>query len=336
MISEFNSEKTYDGRPFMQGYTRIKRGKYNSSPQRFYNRPPVSHPIKGIYSYTPPPNFIAEDDNSQYPGPPAHSRPKVSTSKRPTNDGLGEEDINNIVKYLSKQDLDKIINLAGGKDRDSDYSKDPFEKYNEFSKPPKNEFKHNDLQDVDSDKYTVKQFTDDDSKLFKAFVQEIDTDPKYSMPYQDPKPFSVDYKPIKSNTDYVTQPTPPEAYFPNYQNNNNLYDSSALAAEESMLKRQIAYLQTQINDGVVYTDSKIMPEENLPKPMNLREEQDYDVSYTNNVPTVVKAEPSSSYRLENFGDLPLMNYNSKLDTLSSYHVPHYTVSITYRIHSYRQ
>ncbi|CAH1636651.1 unnamed protein product [Spodoptera littoralis] len=65
-------------------------------------------------------------------------------------------------------------------------------------------------------------------------------------------------------------------------------------------------------------------EETLPPPINMRE-VDFDVSYTNNVPTVVQAD-STSYEVENFGDLPLMNYNSKLHSVSSYHVPHYTVT----------
>lgn len=321
VITHIKSDKNYYGRPHMQGYTRIKRGKYiSSSPQRFYSRPPVSPQIKGIYSYTPPPNYMANDDEPQYPGTPAHFRPP-KVSNRPTTDGLGNEDINNIVKYLSKQDLDKIIDLAGVRDREK-YTEDSFEEI-KYNRPPKDDYKsiRTNLHDIDNEKTSKKPLTDEDNKLFQALVQEIDIDPKYNS-MQESK--TVNYnKPIQPIVSYDTQPTPREAYWNNFKNNNNLYDTSALAAEESMLQRQIVFLKSQINDGAVYTDSSIMAEEKLPKPLNLRE--DYDVSYTNNVPTIVKAE-QNSYKIENFGDLPLMGYNSKLDTLSSYHVPHYTVS----------
>ncbi|XP_026318979.1 uncharacterized protein LOC113229554 isoform X2 [Hyposmocoma kahamanoa] len=79
-------------------------------------------------------------------------------------------------------------------------------------------------------------------------------------------------------------------------------------------------------DGHIFTDSSMIKEEELPKPTNLREEE-LVISHTNHVPAIVK--PDSTYEVKNFGNLPLMNYhNSKLHTVSSYNVPHYTVTTT--------
>ncbi|XP_022827902.1 extensin-1-like [Spodoptera litura] len=66
-----------DGCRHSRSYTRVKRGKYFPGPPlRFYNRPPMTFPIKGPFSYTPPP--FMQDDEPPYPG----SRPyKVTQSK---------------------------------------------------------------------------------------------------------------------------------------------------------------------------------------------------------------------------------------------------------------
>ncbi|KOB65404.1 Uncharacterized protein OBRU01_22801 [Operophtera brumata] len=344
VIAKTQSENGYNGRPYgpyiqpMQGYTRIKRVKYSNPPQRFYSRPPVSFPNKGVFSYTPPPNYMMDNDEPPpYPGNPypGSSRPKVS--KRPTNEGLGEKDLQNFVKYLSKQDLDKILEFAG-QNRDSERYRDPYEKHLDY-RSTTDEYKsiYNSIQGPE--KYSPKP-KEDDSKIFSALVQEIDLDPKFN-PHQQKKPNEYNnniatyddprtsdpnpYQDKKPNENYsnlgnfVTDPTPLSAFYTDPSNHTN---NAPLDTQESM-QSQIAYTNTQ-NNGALFTDSKVMPEENLPKPLNLRDEQDFDVSFTNNVPTVVKADPS--YKLENFGDLPLMNYNSKLDTLSSYHVPHYTVT----------
>lgn len=347
VIAKIHCENGYKGRPYgqymqpMQGYTRIKRVKYSSPPQRFYSRPPVSFPNKGVFSYTPPPSYMMDNDEPpSYPGNPypGNSHPKVS--KRPTNEGLGEEDLQNFVKYLTKQDLDKILEFAGN-NRDSERSKDSYEKHFEY-RPTTDEYKsiYNSIQDPE--KYSPKP-KEDESKVFSALVKEINLDPKFNS-YQQKKPNNEyndnaaneyvndprtldpnPYQEKKRNENYdnlgnfVTDPTPLSAF---YTDSSNHINNAPLDTQESM-QSQIAYSNTQ-NNGGLFADSKVMPEENLPRPLNLRDDPDFDVSYTNNVPTIVKADPS--YKVENFGDLPLMNYNSKLDTLSSYHVPHYTVS----------
>lgn len=89
------------------------------------------------------------------------------------------------------------------------------------------------------------------------------------------------------------------------------------------------YIQNEMNkqrpDMNMYSGSINLQDQPLPSPSNLRE-QDYEISYTNNIPQVVNAD-NNPYKVENFADLPLMNYDdSKLDTVNSYNVPHYTVS----------
>lgn len=332
VIAKTQSENGYS-RPYgpymQQGYTRIKRVKYSNPPLRLYSRPPASFPSKGPFSYTPPPSYMMDNDDPPYPGNPypVNSRPKVS--KRPINEGLGEEDLQNFVKYLSKQDLDKILEYTGH-NRDSERTRDPYEKQIDH-RPTTDEYRniYNSIQDPESSQKPK----EDESKMFSAIVHEIDLDPKFSS-YPEKNP-SI-YRPKNDETDYqaklndfekkkssnnfinpsnyVTDPTPLSFY----TSSPSQYNNALLDTQESM-QSQITYSGAPSN-GV----SKDLPEELLPRPVNLRDEADiYDVSHSNNVHTVVKAD---SYKLENFGSLPLMNYNSKLDTLSSYHVPHYTVS----------
>lgn len=333
-----NSDDFYGRSQRMPEYLRIKRAKYYSNPPtRFYRKPPPPFLTKGAFSYTPPPNYMESEDPR-----PGSFRPKVSTSKRPINDGLGDDDINNLVKHLSKQDLDKIIEFAGDK-----YG--THEKYStSINKLP--------------DKT-------EDISIYKTPVQEIEADQKFSLngPYisdKEPINYEMEYsdvskRPTETNKVIYNQiqlqsvDNSPDQfafkgpyaniYSANVQNSPPLFHQSPeissqdlsipLETQESMHNSQFstlnAYIQQELHgapsDKVVntFTDSKVMQEEQLPKPVNLRED-DYEVSYTNNVANIVKP---SSYKLENFGDLPLMDYNSKRDTVSSYHVPHYSVSI---------
>lgn len=335
VIAKTQSDNGYS-RPhglYMPGYTRIKRVKYSNPPQRFYSRPPASSPNKAVFSYTPPPAYMMENDEPPYPGNPGNLRPQIS--KKPINEGLGEEDLQNFVKYLSKQDLDKILEYAGHS-RESERTRDPYEKKSEY-RPTTEEYRniYNSIQDPEI--YSPKP-NEDDSKIFSALVKEIDFERKLNsfqekMPTSEYKNNPASYKvgpsplfeefndyqnanPIRDHSNnqatYATEPTPLSAY-----HTNHIYNTLLDTQESS---RQATYSNIH-NNGV--TDSKVLTEEMLPRPVNLRDDQDFEVSFTHNVPKFVKAE---SYKLENFGDLPLMNYNSKLDTLSSYHVPHYTVS----------
>lgn len=321
-------------------HIRVKRGKYYSYPQRFYRRPPMTHLTKGAFSYTPPPGYMMDEEDA-YPG-----RPKVS---RKPNDGLGDEDISNIVKYLSKQDLDKIVEIAAEKDRirDNFIDKRPFKR--EESKIIKAN-----VQELTDQSYThnspYKTQETEHKFNFNGPYRSQDSDPQFS-PFKQDEKYSYrpsinseqftnhkspdnDNKiyngPFASNEDllnFVDDTTQPKIIYAN----NNGYFNAPLQTEESMQNKQVSYLNAYIHHEIndmppgngpanVFTDSQMMKEEELPKPLNLRD--DFDISYTNNVPTVVKPD----YEAKNFGDLPLMSNDYKLDTVSSYKVPHYTVS----------
>lgn len=322
VIACVDAERNHDGR--LQQYTRIKRGKYYSNPpQRFYSRPPASSSIRGPFSYTPPPNFKDDDSGPPFPGIsgfpgnsepsypgssgpsfsgnsgppyPGNSRPpKVS---KPHIDGLGTEDLNNIIKYLSKSDLDKLIQMSG-RDRDTErYNKGSFDNYDYSSN--RNEIKPT----YSSNNEQFKDVIDaaDTIDYFQKLVKEMEQEKKFQH-IEIPEKFS----PIDN---YVTPPPTRNVY-----SSQNSYPNN-LETEETMHRHHY------VNAGDI--DNMPTVEEHLPKPLNLRNSDEFEISYTHDVPTVVKAE--SSYEVKNFGELPLMNYNSKLDTLSSYHVPHYTVS----------
>ncbi|XP_064292180.1 uncharacterized protein LOC135309763 [Plodia interpunctella] len=309
VVSE--SERICDKMPEI---VREKRSKYYSSaPQRFYRRPPITYPVKGPFSYTPPP-FYSNDNADSFPP----SRPKVS--KKPRNDGLGEEDINNIVKYLSKQDLGKIIEIA--------YEKDKYiiNKEFEYNNPPSND-RHTHKGNVEQYKEIPIEYSNNPNVNFQMYktVHEttgVNERPRFYPPNKDQKPYEIIYN-----------SPPQENVVPRIVNSNpnsNGIDSinTPFDVQESMQYGQIEFFNKHIVEedirNPVYADSKAMNEEILPRPVNLREE-DYYGSFTHNVPSVVKAD-STSYKVENFGDLPLMNYNSKLDSVSSYHVPHYTIT----------
>lgn len=359
VMVNINCERTNDCPYCTPVNVRIKRVKYSFPPQRFYKLPPMIQPVKGIFSYTPPPNYMMDDDKQS----PLFRPPRVS--KRPT-ESMSEEDINNIVKYMSQKDLDKLIEMAEK------------EKYiDKFKMPEKNE---------------RDERTKTGSDVFKADVKEIDVDTSNSHFYGDR---SNDYVKESTQPKVIYKKTPLNKEFINYQgintNINYMKDSSKIMyanSESQMPKKFInpqdifdyemnvrnsntkkditpdiqngpiktTYTSLENNpsniqdsgldmnemkeyfnmvqkfnekltkDGHIFTDSSMIKEEELPKPTNLREEEQV-ISHTNNVPAVVKAD--SRYEVKNFGDLPLMNYqNSKLHSVSSYNVPHYTVSTT--------
>ncbi|CAG4928881.1 unnamed protein product [Colias eurytheme] len=266
-------------------YTRIKRAKYYSNPPpRFYRKPPMSYPIRGPFSYTPPPGYM--DDGDKNSGPPAPY--KVSKPK----EGLGDEDFQNLIKYLSKQDLDRIVELAGEKLRHTERFPSPNEQ--------KNMFKNSEL---DFDPSKLIPFTNDDHKPSNI---------EYSNP-----PNYVQIRPGSSPDNNQVNPylEPEESKQISYLNGH---------IQKELNKVEYQQVAQKGRDDVIFTDSESMKEEQLPRPQNLREEIDYEASYTNNVPSIVQAQ---SYKLENFADLPLMNYDhSKLETVNSYSVPHYTVT----------
>lgn len=560
-------------RAYKMANIRAKRAKYYSSPpMRFYRKPPNTYPIKGPFSYTPPPNYKEHEDT--YPG---IFRPKVS--KPHTNDGLGEEDLRNIVKYLSKQDVDKIIQMAGdkynmfppvkhsspfnkipisevsdnsfykpGRDLETEhkflngphesnnghvnfdmeytdhskppgnyngvktfsapdnlsfkdsvqnnYHNNPTDQFNhvqnapiENSRPPLNynsfrtlgelehfsskdsvsnyyhdprnqfDYAHNTPTDnkIPPDNYnSVKHFGEAEKFLFKdsEATDHHDTRNQFNYEHNVPthnnrppdnfnnlktfgepdnfsfkdsaaangyhdahnqfnyehnappdlngSPIDNSFKPISEPEDYsfkspsenifndashkvnYVQKPPIDTNRPPIDHNSfkpiftepdnasfqsqsvNVYKENAekfnyaqsgqlqqayqnpppfrsspqdltdipLHTEESKKNDQISVLDTHIKQElegeasqkttVTFTDSDTLKEEELPKPLNLRKDEDYEAASSNNSPVTVK---SSSYKVEGFGDLPLMNYHSKLDSVSSYHVPHYSVSM---------
>ncbi|XP_063891673.1 rho GTPase-activating protein gacJ-like [Helicoverpa armigera] len=337
-----------DGCNHSRSYTRVKRGKYyNSPPLRFYNRPPYTIPIKGPFSYTPPP--FMKDDEPPYPG----SRPYKVSKPRPTNDGLADDDINNLVKHLSKQDLDKIIEFASGKNQVADYEHSrPYKRENSNRTPYTKEF----YRGNDDTKYREEKPYETELKKYVNYVTEAtpmkyapqtdspypsDTEPNHvsyygpqNVEYDTPPPDfrPQDDRPFKSSPSDNGPPTQYKPFFSQAESSQfKVYGpQNGLGAsnEESLINQNIGNPQAP----PTYSDTsdpslhEMTEEEKLPPPINMRE-IDFDVSYTNNVPTVVKAD-SSSYQVESFGDLPLMNYNSKLHSVSSYHVPHYTVTHT--------
>lgn len=271
---------------------RVKRAKYYSSPpQRFYRRPPMSYPSHGAFSYTPPPSHMMDDEDQT----PNHRPHKYS--RRPTNEGLGDEDINNLLKYLSKKDLDKIVEHT--------LAKEKFKKDYDIPKPVYNEV-NDDLDD--GNKFSL------NGPYIKPNGDYVPTEnPSFNENYSESRPIVVPDTPEKTGNLHFYSPTPSEG-----QSNQQF------AVVDSYMQQAINGLGSNSGSSI-FTDGKVMQEEQLPMPSNLRYEDHY-VSFTNNDPAVVKADPSS-YKVESFGSLPLMNYDSKLHTVSSYNVPHYTVSI---------
>ncbi|CAH0683353.1 unnamed protein product [Spodoptera exigua] len=297
-----------------------------------------------------------QDDEPPYPG----SRP-YKVSKRPTNDGLGDDDINNLVKNLSKQDLDKIIEFAYEKDKHSDRNKDMEYEYN---RPHKRENSHKPppyAKDYYNTKYSQEKPFEMDFKKYVTYVTEA-TPVKYMSQDDIRSSYHVDIEPNQVSFHGSQDDTPPPSKVYSAQDDEQTrfkelrpdvstqtkfgpqFDRPSFTPQSATFPfktygPQEDMIPTSNVDGVQKFESlpptpypsptpsdfsETTEEETLPPPINMRE-VDFDVSYTNNVPTVVKAD-STSYEVENFGDLPLMNYNSKLHSVSSYHVPHYTIT----------
>ncbi|KAI5637634.1 hypothetical protein NE865_09617 [Phthorimaea operculella] len=321
----------------------IKRPpKYFSYPSRFYRKPPPPYVVKGAFSYTPPPNYMQDDE---------HYRPKVS--KKPINDGLGDEDISNLVKHLTKKDLDKIVEFAGVSRYAEKYRDDDVE-YKPFRRPESSGYRN---EDVDQFSQNIHHFKEQEDAI--------------KVEYNGPKNYGAVRPRIlhptppsfldEPNSNYINDASqtkviyssPPEQRFSNPNNvfsnpqrpfpsSNPTFYSPHLDTEESM-RQYITYVTVppshktneedtlltappnyiKDNEYTLFTDSETMQEEQLPKPLNLRD--DYEVANTDHVPKVIKAD---GYKVESFKDLPLMDYDSKLHSVSSYHVPHYLVTST--------
>lgn len=291
-----------------QEYTRIKRAKYYG-PQKFYRRPPTNYPTKGAFSYTPPPGYM--DDEDKHPS----FRPKVS--KKRTTDGLGDEDINNLVKYLTKKDLDKIIEFAGEKGKYSDREHE-MEYRQTYKRPEYNG------QDEDGEKFLNGPYINEQKNTQRYALRDHPNVQHQGNPNLNYINDATQPRILNSNPQDVLNPGP--VVYQNEAPNPRIIYSNPPGIPPLQTPGQISFLN-QNAEGSIFTDSSVMKEETLPKPSNLRD--DYEISYTNNVEKVVKSE-SSSYKVEDFGELPLMNYyDSKLHSVSSYNVPHYTVSIIY-------
>lgn len=311
-----SGDRGYCKKCFFIPNRRIKRGKYYSNPpQRFYSRPPVSFPHIGAFSYTPPPNYMVEDD-SPYPGPPGSRPYKVSSHP---NEGLADEEINNLMKYLTKQDLDKILDFANGqRQKNQPLYKFDKENNNYIKKANLSLYKaETNNNEVFSKNYDNEEEKEEANHLFKANVQYIDQSSASNSRHQEQTPYKY-----TESINYVTESIPQKHY-------TEIYKMNPSESEQRIVNKQINFddaLETELADSDTNTENSFSEAGFMPKPLNLREEQDFYGSFTNNVPKVV---PSESYKVESFGDLPLMNYNSKLDSVSSYHVPHYTVSVVY-------
>ncbi|KPJ16176.1 hypothetical protein RR48_08181 [Papilio machaon] len=288
-----------DTKSSMPEIIRVKRAKYYSSPpQRFYKRPPLSHPTHGAFSYTPPPNHMMDDEGQ----PPPNHRPN-KYSRRPTNEGLGDEDINNLLKYLSKKDLDKIVEHTLAKDK----FKKGYDKPLDFPKPAYNEVKDEAFED--GNRFSLNGPYIKDNGDYAPTKEN----PSYNENYSESRPIVVpDNQQIAGNSQFYSS-APSEGMMSNQQ----------FAVVDGYMQQAINGLGSQSGLNI-FTHGKVMQEEQLPIPSNLRYE-DHFASFTNNDPAVVKAD-TSSYKVESFGSLPLMNYDSKLHTVSSYKVPHYTVT----------
>lgn len=280
----------------LQENLRMKRSKYYHYPQRFYRPPPHAYPIKGPYSYTPPPNYTVDERPATLSRPPKVSRPE----------GLGDDDISNLVKYLSKTDLDKIIEFAGEKESE----------YRPSYKRPKVR-----VQEIDDEKFSL------NGPFLNPVRPELNEQSYVRDIHSNPERTSYD---SNSNVNYINDDSQPKLIYsrpPDTENYNPTYLNSPLEPQETRVSYQLSNSPNVYQSNNVVKDTYMDKEEQLPKPVNLREYEEYQVSFTNNVPSVVKAD--SSYKLENFGELPVMNYqNSKLHSVSSYNVPQYTVSMT--------
>lgn len=351
-------------------YVRTKRAKYSYPPRIFYRPPPMVEPVEGLFSYTPPPNYMMDDKN-QYPP----NRP-LKVSKRLT-ERVSQEDINNIVKHTSQKVFDKLIEMAEKEKYVDKYTKPEKNERDERTRTGSDIYKA-DIQEIKADNFNPYLYGDRSHNYVKEPTQSNIVYRKYppnkefisqQSKYQYMNP-NINYvrdssKVMNANSEsqmpnkFVIRVYPQDTDYEMNVNSNYFNDMTTKTIytnspniETSPIKTTYTHLENSpsdiqnagfdVNDmkeyfnwvqnfnemisknGHMFTDSSMLKEEELPKPMNLREEEQA-ISYTNNVPSVVQAD--SSYEVKNFGDLPLMNYqNSKLHTVSSYNVPHYTVS----------
>ncbi|CAB3254384.1 unnamed protein product [Arctia plantaginis] len=295
----------------------------------------MSAPIQGPFSYTPPP-FINEKPS--YPG----RRPyKVSKIPKPSNnDGLGDDDISNIVKYMSSQDLEKLLEFVQNKDQGYNKYKDRYNS-NEYMRTYKRENKEfSAYEKPTSHKEEIDFLNYVTEPTFDNFLKAQET--QYSKPTREHSEriraanIPNELASFSSEQHYINSDNTASFSIPTKKHNTEsipTYLNIFTAQESQPIQTHISsHYQNKDNTNrpvpdLVFNNSVFLEtneEEKLPPPVNMREE-DYESSFTNNVPKVVKPE---SYDVQNFGDLPLMDYNSKLHDVSSYHVPHYSVTDT--------
>ncbi|XP_026318978.1 uncharacterized protein LOC113229554 isoform X1 [Hyposmocoma kahamanoa] len=77
VIININCESTNCINCSTSDYVRIKRVKYSYPPQRSY-RLPVVEPIRGLFPYTPPPNYVIDDEKQI----PLFKPPRVTTTRQ--------------------------------------------------------------------------------------------------------------------------------------------------------------------------------------------------------------------------------------------------------------
>ncbi|KAJ2950878.1 hypothetical protein O0L34_g5238 [Tuta absoluta] len=328
----------------------IKRPpKYYSYPSRFYRKPPPPYVVKGAFSYTPPPNYMQDDES--------HYRAKVS--KKPTNDGLGDEDIGNLVKHLTKKDLDKIIEFAGVT-RYAEKYRDDSSEYKPYRRPENSGYR---IEDVDQFAQNIHHFKEQENVLkveYNGPKMNYGARPRILHPTP---PSFID----ETNSNYINDASQtkviysspreqhisnpntrivfsnPQSPFSHPRSNPSSQNPSTHLDTEESMRQYVTYVTVppshkandegtlltappnyvKDNEYALFTDSDNMQEEQLPKPLNLRD--DYEVANTDHVPKVIK---SDGYKVESFKDLPLMDYDSKRHTVSSYNVPHYLVTST--------
>lgn len=248
-------------------HVRVKRAKYYSSPYMRYRKTYKPEFPKGYYSYTPPPNYLSNDG----PQIDNDAPPKQFHVKRQKSN-LNDDDINNLFKNLSKEDIDKILEFANGKDS-----------------PTPNLYP---------------------SEQALYYATSVTTERAMNIEFYSADEASMNSHQQYNGQAYIQQPQTTLATMPYAGDINNVFSDP-----------------NQNGFQTLFTDEKIMKEEELPKPLNLREEDNYDISYTKHKPVYAKPPSQGSYKLENFGRLPLSDHSSKLTSVSSYNVPHYSVSI---------
>ncbi|GBP39680.1 hypothetical protein EVAR_25504_1 [Eumeta japonica] len=262
------ARRSRDRAELMHDYKRPKRAKYygggGGPPGWALHRPAPRAPP--FYSHTPPPDYMFDDENS-----PASFAPSASPvfklgllSKKPAAgpETLVDADIANLVRSLSKNDLDRIIEYAGEK------SGRPYIR-NAIDGPA--------------------EYDGDDHRR-----------PSRGRPG---RPAGAGPRsPVGSPYVPDGAPSPSHAY-----GNSEL--GAGMVADR---------------DPLLFVTDRYREEE-FPNVSSFRDDSaDFDISYTKNIESVIK--PVADYKLGNFGELPLMNEESKTKSIDSYNVAHYTVT----------